>query len=95
MNHIGQLFLFILIIVGIVLIARSRRLARQIKIDAMDQVARIQLDEDLTQIQKDQLVLSWVKALGEMHEMSSLFGDIMVGMIVLIQILMLAVSFTF
>lgn len=92
MNHIGQLFLFISAVIGTFLVLRSRENAHHLKVDALDHVARIQVDEHLTQTQKDVLVLSWVKTLAECHEISSLFSDVIVGLIVLFQIMLLAAS---
>jgi hypothetical protein len=95
MNHIGQLLLFITAIIGVVILVHSRKTARQIKIDALDAVAKIQVDDQLCQNHKDMLILEWVKTLGRLQEISSLFGDIVIVAIIIVQIVMLGVSFTF
>lgn len=84
MNHLGQLFLVCMIVFGISLIFRSRRNVKKFKRDSLDAVAKIQTDATLSQNEKDTMILSWVKSLGETNRLNSQFGDACMAVMVFV-----------
>lgn len=94
MNHLGQLFLILLIAYGCSLVYRSRSLARKTKQTSLDYVAQIQTSADLSQTQKDLMVLDLVKTLGEVNRRNTLFGDFLIVSVIIAEVALLVLSFT-
>lgn len=90
MENLQQLFLIASILTGVFIIYKSHVQSIELRQSALDHVAEIQVHKGLSVNEKDKLILSWVKTVAEINIMNVSLNNILLGLFIALQIMLLA-----